>query len=71
MLVSLLYQLCIGDGSWTKVHHLKQEKQLQIDENELLKKRNISLNAELLELKNGFEAIEERARFKMGMIKKR
>lgn len=53
----------------TDVHHLEQAKQVQIEENEQLQERNQSLAAEVHDLKNGYEAIEERARSEMGMIK--
>jgi len=53
----------------TEVHHLK-EKISQIEqENDLLNERNLSLAAEVLDLKQGQEAIEERARSEMGMVK--
>ena len=53
----------------TDVHHLEQAKQVQIEENEQLQERNQSLAAEVHDLKNGYEAIEERARSEMGMVK--
>jgi cell division protein FtsB len=70
MLVLLQYRLWIGNGSLTEVHHLEQEKQSILEENESLKERNYSLAAEVLDLKQGLDAIEERARSEMGMIKK-
>lgn len=41
----------------------------QIAENENLTERNLSLEAEVLDLKGGMESIEERARSEMGMVK--
>ncbi len=70
MLVLLQYRLWIGNGSLTEVHHLQQEQQSILEENKSLKERNGSLAAEVLDLKQGLEAIEERARSEMGMIKK-
>ena len=58
------------NGSLTEVNHLQQEKESIIAENELLNERNDSLAAEVLDLKQGLDAIEERARSEMGMIKK-
>ncbi len=50
-----------------------QEKQLILEEKtseiETLKKRNQLLQAEVASLKNGLDAIEERARTELGMIK--
>ncbi len=68
--VVLQYRLWIGNGSLTEVHHLRKEKESIIKENELLKERNNSLAAEVMDLKHGLDAIEERARSEMGMIKK-
>jgi cell division protein FtsB len=70
LLVLLQYRLWIGNGSLTDVHHLQQAKQEQIKENEQLRERNQALAAEVHDLKHGFEAIEERARSEMGLIKK-
>ena len=69
VLVLLQYRLWIGNGSLTEVHHLEKEKLSIVQENELLKERNDSLAAEVIDLKQGLDAIEERARSEMGMIK--
>lgn len=69
LLVFLQYKLWIGNGSLTEVHHLKNTKNMLVLENEELKERNQSLAAEVLDLKQGQEAIEERARSEMGMVK--
>jgi len=70
LLVLLQYRLWIGNGSLTDVHHLQKAKQAQIEENKHLHERNQALAAEVHDLKHGFEAIEERARTEMGLIKK-
>ena len=70
LLVLFQYRLWIGNGSLTEVHHLQQAKQVQLDENERLRESNQALTAEVHDLKHGFEAIEERARSEMGLIKK-
>lgn len=69
LLVMLQYNLWIGNGSLTEVHHMQQDRELQIRENERLVDRNRSLAAEVHDLKNGYDAIEERARSEMGMIR--
>lgn len=69
LLILLQYRLWIGNGSMTEVHQLKQQISQTEQENENLKERNLSLTAEVLDLKQGQEAIEERARSEMGMIK--
>ena len=65
----LQYRLWIGNGSLTEVHHLNTTKIKLAGENDSLRERNQSLAAEVLDLKQGQEAIEERARSEMGMIK--
>lgn len=71
MIVAILclqYRLWVGEGSFAEVWRLQQAVQLQKDANQLLIARNNRLDAELLDLKNGYEAIEERARIGLGMI---
>lgn len=70
LLILLQYRLWIGNGSMTDVHHLEQAKQELIGENRQLHERNQALAAEVNDLKNGYDAIEERARSEMGMIKR-
>ncbi len=69
LLAILQYRLWFGNGGLAEVHHLKQHHAQQITENEQLKERNDSLAAEVVDLKQGMEALEERARSEMGMIK--
>ena len=69
LLVLLQYHLWIGNGSLTEVHRLQQQISQLKKENANIKERNLSLAAEVLDLKQGHEAIEERARSEMGMIK--
>ena len=65
----LQYRLWVGEGSLAEVHNLRQEIGRQQTELEALKQRNKVLEAEVLDLKNGLEAIEERARTELGMVK--
>ncbi len=69
LLVLLQYRLWIGIGSLTEVHHLEQVKQQRIIENQKLRERNQTMAAEVLDLKHSYDAIEERARSELGMIK--
>jgi cell division protein FtsB len=70
MLVGLQYRLWIGPGSWAQVAGLREtiDKQRQLDER--LAGRNQMLEGEVLNLKSGYDAIEERARNDLGMIKR-
>lgn len=69
LLIGLQYRLWIGDGSLAHVARLKQEISNQKNENEKLLERNRVLTAEVIELKQGLETIEERARHELGMVK--
>ena len=69
LLILLQYRLWFGHGSIPEVQRFEEKKQSQIEENQRLRERNQSLAAEVFDLKQGLEAIEERARSEMGMIK--
>ena len=70
LLVFLQYSLWFGDGSLQDVWRLHQDVEQQRQENAVLRERNEALEAEVLDLQQGLEAIEERAREDLGMIKK-
>ena len=69
LLAGLQYRLWVGNGSLAQVTDLTQQIADQRAENEILLERNRVLDAEVLELKNGMETVEERARHELGMIK--
>jgi cell division protein FtsB len=69
LLVILQYQLWAGDGGLLDVWELHQEVEALRQENERLQERNAALNAEVLDLKHGLDAIEEHAREDLGMVK--
>lgn len=70
LLAVLQYKLWFEGGSAKEVKQLQQKINTQTQENNLLQKRNDILTAEIKDLKEGQEAIEERARDDLGMIKK-
>ena len=70
LLMWLQYKLWLGDGGIPEVLELEAEIETVQSEVNTLKERNRALNAEVMDLKKGIEAIEERARSEMGMIKK-
>ncbi|MDP3846575.1 MAG: cell division protein FtsB [Pseudomonas sp.] len=69
LLAGLQYRLWVGDGSLAQVEELQQQIVSQQGENEHLLERNRILEAEVLELKQGVETVEERARHELGMLK--
>jgi cell division protein FtsB len=69
LFVLLQYRLWVGDGSLAEVWNLYQAVEAQKQENQRLRERNQALEAEVKDLKQGLEAIEERAREELGMIK--
>jgi len=68
-IVLLQYPLWFGKGGWLRVWSLERQVQEQKLANAALAQRNGALDAEVRDLKQGFEAIEERARYELGMIK--
>lgn len=70
VLVAVLqYRLWVGEGSLAEVHALKQEIAGQETELDGLAARNRELQAEVEDLRTGLDALEERARGEIGMIK--
>jgi len=68
LVLVLQYRLWVGNGGMREVWRLRDEVAVQRAENEKLKDRNRTLSAEVLDLKKGKTAIEERARTDLGMV---
>ena len=69
LLVLLQYPLWLGKGGWLKVSDLHRQVEAQRQVNGQTETRNALLDAEVRDLKQGTDAIEERARSELGMIK--
>jgi cell division protein FtsB len=69
LLVLLQYPLWVGKGGWLRVWDVDRQLQQQKEGNIKLEVRNAGLDAEVRDLKQGYDAIEERARFELGMVK--
>ncbi|MFM8340053.1 MAG: cell division protein FtsB [Fluviibacter sp.] len=67
--VVIQYPLWLGKGGWLKVWDSDRQLRQQRETNRQLELRNAGLEAETRNLKSGLEAVEERARFELGMIK--
>ena len=70
LLVAVQYPLWFGKGGWTRVWDLDRQLAQQKQTNATLKARNDAMDAEVRDLKQGFDALEEHARLDLGMIKK-
>ena len=70
-LIALLqYPLWLGKGGWLKVWEYDRQLQQQKEVTRKLEIRNAGLDAEVRDLKQGYDAIEERARFELGMVRR-
>ncbi len=69
MLAGLQYKLWFGDGSLSEVVQLSHELEVQKARLRDLEERNRILEAQVLDLQNGLDAFEEKARNDLGMIK--
>ena len=70
LLIALQYRLWIADGGYAQQHRLQQEIAQQQQNNQLLQDQVDALQKQVKALKNGNEAIIERAREDMGMVGK-
>ena len=68
-ILALQYPMWLGKGSWLQVRETGRQIELQREANTRLKARNEALDADVRDLKTGTEAIEERARSELGMIR--
>jgi cell division protein FtsB len=69
LIVALQYPMWLGKGGWLQVREFDRQLTAQQQANATLKLRNDALDADVRDLKTGFEAIEERARSELGMVK--
>lgn len=69
LLLLIQYPLWLGKGGWLSVHKLDGQLHLARKMNEELRARNAKLESEVHDLQQGTGAIEERARYELGMIR--
>ena len=70
LVLALQYPLWVGKGSWMRVWDLERQALEQRTANAQARARNDALEADVRDLKEGSEAVEERARLELGMIRK-
>ena len=69
LLLLLQYRLWFSHDGLPSVLHLHRSVEVQKQDNAVLEERNKVLAAEVHDLKSGLDALEERARSELGMIK--
>jgi len=68
LLAGLQYRIWVGEGSLAEVWRFNGQIEAQLGRNRETTNRNRQLHAEVLDLKQGLDAVEERARRELGMI---
>src|SRR4051794_19776974 len=69
LIAALQYPMWLGKGGWLQVRELDRSVAKAREANAGLKSRNEALDADVRDLKTGYEAIEERARSDLGMVR--
>jgi cell division protein FtsB len=69
LILALQYPIWLGKGGWLRVRELDRQVETQKKLNVGLAMRNAAMDADVRDLKQGYEAIEERARSELGMIR--
>ena len=69
LILALQYPMWLGKGGWLQVREYDRQLAAQREANAKLKLRNDALDADVRDLKTGYEAIEERARAELGMMR--
>jgi cell division protein FtsB len=69
LILLIQYPLWLGKGGWLRAWEVDRQVSVEKAKNTDLERRNGHLAAEVRDLKTGTEAIEERARQELGMVK--
>ena len=69
LLILLQFKLWFGEGGFTAVNRLEERVEQQKETNSDLLQRNAELQAEVIDLREKLDAVEERARRELGLIK--
>ncbi|MCA1245314.1 cell division protein FtsB [Massilia oculi] len=69
LLLLIQYPLWLGKGGWLAVADMRGQVAQTRQQTELLEARNAKLESEVRDLREGLGAVEERARYELGMIK--
>ena len=69
LVVLIQYPLWLGKGGWLRVWDLSRQLDVALGKEQELKARNAKLASEVQDLKEGTGAIEERARYELGLVR--
>ena len=69
LLILLQFKLWLGEGGFREVARLTDRVEQQQQRNDDLLQRNAELQAEVIDLREKLDAVEERARSELGLIK--
>lgn len=69
LIILIQYPLWLGKGGWMRAWQIEQDVAREKDRNARLEMRNGGLAAEVTDLKTGTDAIEERARMELGLVR--
>ncbi len=69
VIAGLQYRLWVGEGSLAHVSGLAESVERRQGENRSMGRRNAILKAEIVDLRQGLDAVEEKARSEFGLIK--
>ena len=70
LILAIQVPLWLGKGSWLRVWEVERQVEAARDKNGKLELRNDGLAAEVKDLKTGTDAVEERARYELGLVRK-
>lgn len=68
LLALIQYPLWLGEGGWLAVRDGARKIEVQAAHNAVLRARNDALLADVADLKQGRDALEERARNELGLV---
>jgi cell division protein FtsB len=69
LILLVQWPLWLGKGGWLRVWEVDRQVAAQSAKNRQLQARNRALEADVRDLKQGTDAIEERARYELGLVR--
>ena len=70
LLTFVQYSVWFGNSGWVRLWELNSQSVTQKSINNKLYERNLALKTEIKDLKTGYDAVEEKARSSLGLVKK-